>query len=136
MPEQDPELQWAMARGSSISVCGCNEGRNVTCFKHKLRTIQFGKVKKSPQTLMEKRWERDMPAYQRLRRNGLQPKSIDGSAALEQRAKSQTEVEMGHIFDRKVLPKVEEGMALAKDLDWTPKDSVEAVKDKYHRKAV
>lgn len=30
------------------------------------------------------RWARDMPAYKRLRRDGLQPPTIDGSARLEQ----------------------------------------------------
>ncbi|MFP4512087.1 MAG: hypothetical protein ACLFRV_03965 [Acidimicrobiales bacterium] len=32
----------------------------------------------------EARWHRDMPAYKRLRRDGLQPPQIDGSARLEQ----------------------------------------------------
>jgi hypothetical protein len=40
-----------------------------------------------------KNWDKDMPAYKRLRKNGLQPKSIDGSAALEARATTAAEVE-------------------------------------------
>jgi hypothetical protein len=48
----------------------------------------------------EARWEKDLPAYARLRKNGVQPKAIDGSAELEQRAETRTELEMG-----KVLPK-------------------------------
>lgn len=43
----------------------------------------------------EKRWERDMPAYKRLRENGTQPKRIDGSGDLEQVASSKTEIEHG-----------------------------------------
>jgi hypothetical protein len=40
-----------------------------------------------------KNWDKDMPAYKRLRRNGLQPKGIDGAAALEARATTAAEVE-------------------------------------------
>lgn len=32
----------------------------------------------------EQRWNRDMPAYKRLRRDGLQPDHIDGAARIEQ----------------------------------------------------
>lgn len=38
-------------------------------------------------------WDRDMPAYKRLRRDGLQPERIDGCADLEARASSAAEVE-------------------------------------------
>jgi hypothetical protein len=34
-----------------------------------------------------------MPAYKRLRKNGVQPKGIDGAAALEARASTVAEVE-------------------------------------------
>lgn len=45
----------------------------------------------------EKGWQKDMPAYKRLRQNGLQPKSIDGSAELEKKAKHEWQVETGII---------------------------------------
>ena len=48
----------------------------------------------------EARWEKDLPAYKRIRENGMQPRAIDGSAALEQFAETRTEIEMG-----KRLPK-------------------------------
>lgn len=41
----------------------------------------------------ERQWHRDMPAYKRLRRQGYQPKQIDGSARLEATARSVAEVE-------------------------------------------
>lgn len=41
----------------------------------------------------EKNWQKDMPAYKRLRANGLQPKSIDGAAILEARAETPAQVE-------------------------------------------
>lgn len=40
-----------------------------------------------------KNWDKDMPAYKRLRQNGVQPKSIDGAAALEAKASTVAEVE-------------------------------------------
>lgn len=43
-------------------------------------------------------WNVDMPAYRRLRNNGVQPKSIDGSAALEARAETKTEIEDGRLM--------------------------------------
>ena len=43
----------------------------------------------------EKRWDRDMDAYKRLRNDGLQPPNIDGSARLEQRAEHKIQVETG-----------------------------------------
>jgi hypothetical protein len=47
----------------------------------------------------DRQWARDMPAYKRMRANGVQPKGIDGSARLEAGAETQTELAMG-----KVLP--------------------------------
>lgn len=43
----------------------------------------------------EARWGRDMPAYKRLRKNGQQPRCIDGCAELESKAASAAEIELG-----------------------------------------
>lgn len=43
----------------------------------------------------EKRWDVDMPAYYRLRKEGLQPKSIDGAHLAEQEARDPLEVTVG-----------------------------------------
>ena len=43
----------------------------------------------------EARWDKDMDAYKRLRQDGLQPKSIDGSAEVEKKAKTEFQVESG-----------------------------------------
>lgn len=40
-----------------------------------------------------KNWDKDMPAYKRLRANGVQPKGIDGAAALEAKASTVAQVE-------------------------------------------
>ena len=43
----------------------------------------------------ERGWKKDMPAYKRLRANGLQPKRIDGAAEVERRAQESWQVETG-----------------------------------------
>lgn len=40
-----------------------------------------------------KRWDKDMPAYRRLRKQGLQPRTIDGAAHLEATATTAAQVE-------------------------------------------
>ncbi len=40
-----------------------------------------------------KNWDKDMPAYKRLRQQGLQPRSVDGAAVLEATAKTEAQVE-------------------------------------------
>jgi hypothetical protein len=43
----------------------------------------------------ERRWDKDMDAYKRLRKDGLQPKKIDGSYEVETKAKEKYQVETG-----------------------------------------
>jgi hypothetical protein len=43
----------------------------------------------------ERGWNVDMPAYKRLRREGLQPKKIDGAAEVEKKAEHKWQVETG-----------------------------------------
>jgi hypothetical protein len=78
----------------------CARGCCDTQAEH-FKSVQLGKVEKSEQSKMEKRWQKDHPAYKRLRANGLQPKHVDGSAEMEQRAETKLEIEMGRIFDGK-----------------------------------
>ena len=70
------------------------------CFGCKVSGVAFGsnstttrgaQVAATNQTA--KNWDKDMPAYKRLRKNGLQPKNIDGAAALEARATTAAQVE-------------------------------------------
>ena len=41
----------------------------------------------------EKRWNKDMPAYKRLRKQGLQPRGIEGSSLLEKHATERWQIE-------------------------------------------
>lgn len=82
------------------------------------RSIQLNGRPPSEQSGMEKRWKVDMPAYKRLRRNGLQPRGIDGSAALEKHASTKMEVEMGHLLRTKEeMTRAREGMQRAADME-------------------
>jgi hypothetical protein len=96
------------------------------CFGCKLRSLQFNDGP-APQTLMERGWDKDMPAYARLRSDGIQPRHIDGSAELEARlSEGQMEADMRHLFDedkgftKKDLPRLAEGMAEAQASGWSP----------------
>ena len=69
------------------------------------------------QTKSEKQLAKDMDAYKRIRKQGLQPRTIDGSAALEARANNRLEVEMGHLFPTKESwAKAKEGMERAEEI--------------------
>lgn len=57
----------------------------------------------------------DGPAYARLRKDGLQPKSVNGSAMLETFAHDRVEVEMGHKVDPGDLEKVRDVRAELKE---------------------
>lgn len=59
----------------------------------------------------ERRWDKDMPAYSRLRKDGLQPKSVDGAHLAETNAKDPLEVAMGRPIDAKHLSEVKEAHA-------------------------
>ena len=41
------------------------------------------KPEAAAKNVREAQWERDMPAYKRLRKNGIQPTRIEGSADIE-----------------------------------------------------
>ena len=43
----------------------------------------------------ERNWQKDMPAYKRLRKEGLQPKQIDGAAEIEKKAEHKWQIETG-----------------------------------------
>ena len=67
-------------------VAGIRMGTNST-------TSRGAKVAEIKQT--ERNRNKDMPAYKRLRANGLQPKKIDGAAEVEKKAQESWQVETG-----------------------------------------
>ena len=69
------------------------------CFGCRLQTVQFGNVEPPGERVIEHQWERDLPAYKRLRRQGYQPPRTQGCAELEARASSDREIEKGRIIN-------------------------------------
>lgn len=59
---------------------------------------------------MEARWQKDMPAYKRLRQDGLQPPAIDGCSVLEAVATHRKQIEMGALVEEKKI-KVADSMS-------------------------
>lgn len=104
------------------------------CFGCKVQTIQYGPViDVAPQTLTERRWDRDMPAYARLRRDGLQPRSVDGAADLEQKMNhGQIDIDLGHLLQPSQYVQarecMEECQSVQGQLDWS--ETVAAYKHK------
>lgn len=49
----------------------------------------------------ERQWATDMASYKEMRRQGLQPKQIDGSHILANEASTVTEVETGQLLTKK-----------------------------------
>lgn len=67
-------------------IAGVRMGANST-------TTRGGRVAQINAT--ERGWNKDMPAYKRLREQGLQPKRIDGAAEVEKKANETWQVETG-----------------------------------------
>ena len=70
------------------------------CFACKITGVQMGSNSTTTRgstvaeiNQREKNWSLDMPAYKRLRKEGLQPKTIDGCHAVEQLATSRHQIE-------------------------------------------
>lgn len=63
-------------------------------YKTHIKGISIGSFP-TPITEKERKWDKDMRAYKNLRRDGLQPKQIDGSYVVERSARNEREVEMG-----------------------------------------
>lgn len=109
-----------------MSSHGPSSGHPQDCYGCKLRTIQFGNVEPPAERLIDAQRGRDLPAYQRLRQQGFQPKHTKGCAELETRAHSQFEIDMHGLVEpglwRKsagvigdVQAAVQEGMRAARE---------------------
>jgi hypothetical protein len=91
------------------------------CFGCKVQSIEFGNVEPPAERAIEKRMDKDLPAYQRMRYQGLQPPRTKGAAELEARAHSQIEIDLGKLIEPKLLKRsqgaIDDGMAIAKQIN-------------------
>jgi len=72
-----------------------------------------------PVEVTERQWHKDMAAYKELRRQGFQPKGIDGCAELASRATTQFELETSHLFTKEQMPEVMEGIRITHEIQET-----------------
>lgn len=97
------------------------------CFGCKALTLNIGAGAKEVRgaavremDAKDKALDKDLASYKRLRNNGLQPKSIDGSSQVEQVVTSQFDIDLGHVVPKEFKTRVQEGFALAKDMEALP----------------
>lgn len=65
----------------------------------------------------EDRWHADMPAYKRMRKQGMQPTQIDGAAAIENKVGDQFDINYHHLYDQGVTrERVKEGAEQAEQI--------------------
>lgn len=86
------------------------------CFGCKIRTVAFGASctpGRRPEAMAtmarEDRWNKDIPAYGELMKNGVQPRKVDGCADVAKSDATKFEIETGITVPTKA------GKALAKD---------------------
>lgn len=80
--EKHPNLDVEGCFGCRIA--GVSFGANSTT----TRGAEVARINKT-----DKQWNADMPAYKRLRQQGLQPRSIDGASILEKHATERWQIE-------------------------------------------
>ena len=64
--------------------------------RDKLLSISVARARRKPDA-KDRALAKDLDAYKRLRKEGLQPPSVDGSARLERQAVTRVEIETGVI---------------------------------------
>lgn len=117
--------QWSIGTAPQHTSCDCARaaalviGRGVY-ISASVTPARRGRVLEIDAT--EKRWDKDLPAYKRMRQAGLQPKTTRGAAALEDRAGDQLAIDHGDLIAtygesrvRETAAAVGEGIAAWKD---------------------
>lgn len=93
----------------------------------KLRSV--GVMRRTDASRREPKLAKDRDAYARLRREGLQPRTITGSAELEATMDHRHEVAMGHVFPAQRFPdraatwkQVDDGLERGREMEEWRKD--------------
>jgi hypothetical protein len=91
-------------------------------FKEKLRSV--GVLRRTEVGKREPALAKDRDSYRRLRNEGLQPRTVAGSAALEATMDHRFEAELGHVFPAEKFPdraglvsRIEEGAERAREME-------------------
>lgn len=93
--------KWSSNDGYSCKTCGTPLSAEDVPSREGIPQFSFGALNAKVKEVddREKRWDKDMPAYKRLRKQGLQPKTIDGAAHLEAKATTRFEIESGRVLE-------------------------------------
>lgn len=101
---------------------GRSDPAETAAWKEKIRSV--GVMRRTTASSREPQLARDRDAYARLRREGLQPRTVAGSAELEATADHRHEIEMGHVFPADMFPdrsevwkRVDDGLAAGRDME-------------------
>ena len=78
------------------------------CFGCRVGSVQFTSMSPRAEDVRkrDRKFEKDAAAYRRLRKDGVQPKHVDGSALAETLATHKAEIEIGrdlHPIEKKAL---------------------------------
>lgn len=63
----------------------------------------------------DRQLDRDLHSYRDMRKSGLQPKQIDGSADLASKVNDQFDIDLGVVVPKKEKTRVKDGFAFAKE---------------------
>jgi putative FmdB family regulatory protein len=104
--------QWRSIHAEALTNCP-DDGCEVTPILGPVRSIgeQTREV-----NAVERQWDRDMPAYKRLRDSGIQPRGIDGADRLEATATNEFEFRYGDQARGLSDERIKEGIAEARDM--------------------
>lgn len=86
------------------------------CFGCKVLSIRMDRGGAKAIDAADRTLSADLAAYKRLRRDGLQPRHVDGSADLETKVEGQHDIDLGRYVPREEMARVQEGYAMAKEL--------------------
>lgn len=94
------------------------------CFGCRIQTVSFAASampSRKPDAVgarqTEARMARDLPAYKRLKDQGLQPAATKGAAELEKRANSNWEIETGRVIpDERFTKRIDQAQKEAKEV--------------------
>ena len=114
-PQDEQEFAIGTARRLASCVCGQTMRLVIGHGVHVAPSLHNPNVRHVDQT--EARWDKDMPAYSRMRNRGMQPPQVDGSAALEDHCGDQLDIDYGNLYDEGVTrERVIEGTEQAADI--------------------
>ena len=86
------------------------------CFAIKIRSIQFQGMEAGQHRFTDKERSRDMDAYKTMRRQGIQPKNIFGSAEVAAQASSTFEAEHSVVMASSIRKEMEARRADMKEI--------------------